>query len=100
MLCCAGIGSDRIGSDRIGSKAVREEDWKGVKPKSSRDIPWELYNVVDDPTELNDLVGKYPEKVGEMSILWEEWKTLGNERQWTGIICHYPRIVWGHRSND
>lgn len=40
-------------------------------------VPWELYNMADDPSEMNDLVAKYPEKVSELSKLWDQWKARG-----------------------
>jgi arylsulfatase len=59
------------------AKAVREEDWKLVKLKAKGEVPWELYNLAEDPTELNDLSAQYPEKVGELMKLWEQWKARG-----------------------
>jgi arylsulfatase len=56
--------------------AVRSGDWKLVL-KASEEYPfdgqWELYNLVDDRTEMNDLTKSYPEKVKEMKKMWEDW---------------------------
>ena len=61
-----------------GAKAVRQGDWKLVSEKSKSGNPrWELYQMADDPTELNDLASQYPEKVGELAKLWKQWRALG-----------------------
>ncbi len=53
-------------------QAVRRGDWKLVR--HGLDNPWELYRISEDPTEVNDLSGKYPEKAGELQNLFLEWK--------------------------
>lgn len=52
-----------FGTDR----ALRQGPWKLVSAKLGR---WELYNLDDDRTELNDLSMKYPSRVAEMSAEW------------------------------
>jgi len=37
--------------------------------------PWELYNLVADPTETKNLANEKPEKVKELGNLFEEWKS-------------------------
>ena len=34
---------------------------------------WELYNLTQDPGEIDDLSSEYPEKVEEMVALWEQY---------------------------
>jgi len=34
---------------------------------------WELYNLKDDPGEINDLAVKEPEKLVEMVAYWETY---------------------------
>lgn len=58
-----------FGTDR----ALRQGDWKLVSAKRGR---WELYNMADDRTELNDLSGQYPNRVREMS---QEWIRLARD---------------------
>jgi len=57
---------------------VRDGDWKLVgrnvaPPRGLQSAKWELYNLKDDRTELNDLAAKMPEKVQAMSAQWAEW---------------------------
>jgi arylsulfatase len=52
-----------FGTDR----ALRQGPWKLVGAKLGR---WELYNLDEDRTELNDLAAKYPERVDAMAKKW------------------------------
>lgn len=52
-----------FGSDR----ALRQGSWKLVSAKLGK---WELYNLDEDRTELNDLSKKHPERVAAMSAEW------------------------------
>jgi arylsulfatase len=36
---------------------------------------WELYNLKDDPAEMNDLGGEQPERLEQMVAMWEQYKT-------------------------
>lgn len=53
-----------------GNRAVRLEQWKLV---ARRDQPWELYDTSTDRTEQNNLAAAHPEKVKEMSELYDAW---------------------------
>ncbi len=68
-----------------GNAAVREGKWKLVKnftaassatpgfdPPGKRGA-WELYDLDVDRTELNDLAGKFPERVAAMAAAYEAW---------------------------
>jgi arylsulfatase len=57
--------------------AVRNGDWKLV---SKNKKTWELYNLIDDGTELNDVVAQHPEKVAAMVKLFEAWDARTNLR--------------------
>lgn len=58
-----------FGTDR----ALRQGDWKLVSAKLGR---WELYNLAEDRTELNDMAAQYPERVESMA---KEWKRVAEE---------------------
>ena len=51
-------------------KAVRSGDWKLVSKEGE---PWELYNLADDKTEMNDLSAARPEKVKALKTAWRDW---------------------------
>ena len=48
-------------------RALRSGDWKIASAKGGK---WELYNLADDRTELNDLAAKDPAKVEKMATQW------------------------------
>lgn len=45
--------------------------WKLVR--ANRDEPWELIDLITDPFETRSLAERYPEKVRELEIKWDEW---------------------------
>lgn len=51
------------------SKAIRKGNWKLVAFPHDE---WELYNLAEDRTELNDLSQQMPDKVQELAELWQE----------------------------
>lgn len=53
-----------------GNAAVRVGRWKLVRKYPD---PWELYDLEQDRTELNDLSTQHPERVQEMLALYEAW---------------------------
>ena len=57
--------------EHFGHKAVRQGNWKLVS--SPTDHPWELYNLEQDPAELNDLSADHPDKVEELTALYQQW---------------------------
>lgn len=54
--------------EKGGRQAVRQGEWKLVRYEVNVDPnrPMELYNLADDPGEVNDLSAKFPEKVEEL----------------------------------
>ena len=54
-------------------KAIRTGNWKLVFNKDNKkQARWELYDLAIDPNELIDLANRYPEKVTQLSKLWQE----------------------------
>ena len=51
------------------NRALIQGDWKIVTHRASR---WELYNIVKDGTEMNNLAAQHPEKVKVLSTLWHK----------------------------
>lgn len=66
-----------------GNRAVRLGKWKLVskwsKPEDGR---WELYDMEADRSELNDLAAEMPERVAELSAMWEAWADKVGVIEW------------------
>lgn len=54
-----------------GNRAVRDGRWKLVAKGPAG--AWELYDMVTDRTELNDLASDEPERVAAMTAEWGAW---------------------------
>ncbi len=52
-------------------KAMLKDQWKIVK--HGNDSTWNLYDMTADPSEINDLAEKYPDKVQEMDKAYNQW---------------------------
>jgi len=67
------------------ASAIRSGDFKLIEwyePKLLGDQKvYELYNLVVDPGETNDLSLKFPEKVNELKVLLEVWKIDVNAQE-------------------
>jgi len=75
-------GEERCGHKEIywrfgKAKAVRQGDIKAVRLGNAA---WELYNIAKDPTEMNNLAKKQPEKLAELTSLWESWNEANKAR--------------------
>ena len=68
-------GKNRADSSPIfweheGNRAVRLQQWKLVAREGTA---WELYDTATDRTEQNNLAAIHPDKVKEMSDLYDAW---------------------------
>ena len=52
-----------------GEWSVRSGDWKLVGIRAQK----ELFNLADDPSEKNNLATKHPERVAELTKLYDDW---------------------------
>jgi arylsulfatase len=69
--------------DHLGSSACRAGDLKLVRcyrhgffrPEAQKEPPasWELYDLAADPTETTDLAARRPDKVQELTDIYETW---------------------------
>jgi arylsulfatase A-like enzyme len=53
-----------------GNRAMRDGEWKLVWAKKG---PWELFNIANDRTEMNDLSQTMPQRTADMKQRWESW---------------------------
>lgn len=65
-----------------GKKAVRKGQWKLV---CAYEGDWELYDLGKDRTETTDLSGQYPEKVKELTALYQNWAEKNNILPWDEV---------------
>jgi arylsulfatase A-like enzyme len=69
--------------EHMGNKAVRWARWKLVMQDEKR--TWELYDMDNDRTEMNDLGEQYPEIVDKLSIRYEDWAEKVGVVPWDSI---------------
>ena len=72
------------GWELFGKTAVRKGDWKIIQePKGeffslltplADNYDWQLFNLKEDPSELNNLASTQPEKLQEMLTAWQSYK--------------------------
>lgn len=61
---------DGIYWEHFGNRAVRQGKWKLVALANQ---DWELYDLIADRTELNNLAQRNPAKVRELSAKYDRW---------------------------
>jgi len=78
-----------------GNKAIRKGDWKLVAEYPGswagvRDYPnkgkWELYNIANDRTELNNLAKTHQDKVTALAKEWQQWADEVGVVPWQNLI--------------
>jgi len=68
-----------------GNRAVRDGRWKLVNRYNGSPGPWELYDMVADRTELNDLAAAKDEQVRELAALYDQWAARCGVVPWERI---------------
>ena len=80
-----------------GNRALRQGPWKLV---SRHPGAWELYNMDEDRTELNDLAEKDRGRVGTMARLYDEWAARCDVLPWEELLARRERITAGTQSTQ
>lgn len=65
---------DYLAWELFGNRALIQGEWKlrwEIKPFGKSD--WELFNLANDPAELNDLASTHSKKVQELVSLWDKY---------------------------
>lgn len=70
---------DALGFEMIECRSIIKGDWKLIfvaPPYGEND--WHLYNLKDDPREIDDLAREHPDKFAELKAEWEAYaKAVG-----------------------
>ena len=68
-------GADDVGYELFGLKAYIAGDWKILwMPEPFGKGEWELFDLKQDPAEMNDLSEQHPDRLEEMIGRWEQYK--------------------------
>lgn len=65
------LDREAIYCEHEGNRAVITVQWKLVA-RGARGA-WELYDMIHDRTEMNDLAARNPAVVEKMSAMWDAW---------------------------
>jgi arylsulfatase len=68
-----------------GNRAVRQGGWKLVSRWQRK--AWELYDMVEDRTELSDLADRNPDKVRQLEALYATWAHRVGVVPWEQLIA-------------
>ena len=66
--------SETVGWELFGRRVIRQGRWKAIwldSPLGTDD--WQLFDIVSDPTERNDLAESHKDKLRELIMLWENY---------------------------
>jgi arylsulfatase B len=65
---------------RVGKKnALRHGDWKLIREPGGA---WQLYDLAHDVSETTNLAAQNPDRVSELSALWDNWNREQVEPLW------------------
>ncbi len=101
-------GRERAGHEALfweheGNRAVRKGNWKLVSEYSNYGMylsehlvttysnAWELYDLESDPTEMVNLVSRYPKRVQEMAAMYDRWAKRCFVEPWGEMILPVAR---------
>jgi len=63
-------------SEMVGNRGFYRDGWEAVTMHAAMteigDHEWELYDLVNDPTETNNLAAVHPDRVTELAAAWEK----------------------------
>ena len=68
--------------EHTGNKAIRQGDWKLVAEHGK---PWQLFNLGNDRSELQDLAAEQPERVKQMLANWQSYARKTGVVDWDSL---------------
>lgn len=57
--------------EQYNNRAVRHGKWKAVRPAGAE--KWELYDLQQDRSEVNDLANEHPDLLATLTAAWDRW---------------------------
>ena len=76
-------GKEALVWEHEGNRAVRKGNWKLVCKYPS---DWELYDIVANRTETDNVAGKYPEVVAELEAIYDAWAARCDVKPWANML--------------
>ena len=70
------LHTEPVGEEQYGRAYLRSGPWKALwvePPYGPADGHWQLYNIVTDRTEINDLSASNPTIVSDLYLLWKDY---------------------------
>ena len=71
-------------SEYSGQQALRFGDWKAIRRNMNKDpnSAWELYNLKNDPSEVDNLAWRFPKKIKKLAALAAKQHARSPVDQW------------------
>ena len=63
-------GHEALFNEHFGARYVQYQGWKLV---ARNRLPWHLYKLDEDETEMNDLSKQHPDVVEKLDKMWQQW---------------------------
>lgn len=66
------VGHEKLYFEHVKGRAIRTLEWKAVA-LCDKPTDWKLYRVEEDPTEMRDVAGSYPDQHKALVEDWNQW---------------------------
>ncbi len=72
--------------------AIRQGNWKLVTANDRNPSAWELYDMTDDPSEIDNVIQQHPKTAQLLKQQWHQWAAQTN-------VLPYPESRGGSTRN-
>lgn len=78
--------------EKGGQIAIRVQDWKGVKigVKQNKEVPWQLFDLKNDPKESRDVAKQHPEIIQKLDAILAREHQNAHIKEWEFINNKMP----------